>query len=252
MPTLSPWSKSFSAEQYNSAMRLSGYEPILGTALAKLALASDSIFEVGPGDGGLSHYLWPQQGRYQAVEIDPHMVCTIRQRLNTYPQIESNVIEGDWESINWQTISTVDTGFAANTYGLTDGAANLWKKFRNICRARIIWIVPAQKGPRSWCLSGIFPPEIHGLSEKPGVETTLMELEGIAPMPSIEYFDWDFHQRFPTPEAAKIFIQDKISSIQESVWLPILESNLRPYDGEWIATAPKRSAMLTWNLSSIS
>jgi hypothetical protein len=251
MPAASPWSKSFSAEQYNSSMRLSGYEPILGTALAKLSLANDSIFEVGPGDGGLSRYLWPLQGRYQAVEIDPHMVRTIRERLITYPKIDSNVIEGDWESIDWQTIGAVDTGFAANTYGLTDGAANLWEKFRSTCRKRIIWIVPAQKGPRSWCLSGIFPPEIHGLSEKPGVETTLAELEHGAPIPGIQYFDWKFHQRFLSPEAAENFISDKMEGINPSLWTPILRENLQPYDGEWIATAPKRSAMLIWNFPTI-
>lgn len=250
MPRTAPWSKSFSAELYNQAMRISGYEPTIGPALAALSVAEDSILEIGPGDGGLSRYLWPDKASYQAIEIDPHMVRSLRQRLTKHPEINSRIIEGDWQSIDWQSIPAVDTGFAANTHGLTDGAATLWQQFRKICRKRIIWIVPAQKAPRSWCLAGIFPQKIHGLPEKPGVETTFEKLEGIAPKPLVQTFDWQFQQQFPSREAAKTFIQDKLESCEESAWLPFLEENLKPSNGGWIASAPKRSALLIWDLES--
>ncbi len=249
MVLASIWSSRFSAPLYVEAMRLSDYEGKVGLALFELRREGDSILEVGAGDGGLSQHLWPARGAYVAVEIDVEMVELLRRRLaNRAGGLASKVLEGDWRKMDWGALGPVDTGFAANTAGLVEGAVELWQRFRMVCRERIIWVVPAQRGPRSWCLSGLFPADVHGLSERPGVEIALEALASVAPEPQLRSFDWSFRQRFASPEAARRFVADKLEGVEAERWWPILEGNLKQDELGWIASAPKRSALLVWDL----
>ena len=59
---------------------------------------TDTIVEVGPGGGALTRSLVKLAGKVIAIEIDPHLVLSLRLRLRDYPNL--SIITQDARSVN--------------------------------------------------------------------------------------------------------------------------------------------------------
>lgn len=87
----------------------------------------DSVLEVGPGLGSLTHFILEKTNKYKAVDIDNRMICFLK---NTYPEIKNNFINNDIRKENVEGCNKVISNLPYNI--TTETIAYLLKNSKNI------------------------------------------------------------------------------------------------------------------------
>ncbi len=235
------------AAAFASIQATGDYLTVVGEALAGRLGSCPSLLDIGAGTGALGARLVAPRGWHLCVEPSGWMA----KRLATDPpaHLRRTVITCRWDKLGNQALEA-DTVLCANIPGVVDGAASLWSAVRHRARRRIIWVAPAQAGPRGWCLAGFLPADLHRADTRPGVELTCAALAGVAPTPAITMVDWTWRHRFASRRDAVAWLRHRIPEADDPQRLASLEAHcarhLRPVPGGVPAEAPKRSAILVW------
>ena len=77
-------------------------------------------------------------------------------------------------------------------------------------RRTVIWVVPAQHGPRGMCFAGCLPAAWHGEDETPGVDIVLRGLAPSARPHAIAVAEWTFSGIVADVEALAIYLADRL------------------------------------------
>jgi hypothetical protein len=244
------WSDA-EAEFYAEGMARSNYVERVGSTLRERVGTAASLLDVGAGDGSLGAVLLQPGLRWVAVE--PNAALRRRLALNAARAgAQLTLIDGLWHSAAAWNTRACDVVLCANIPGLVDSPRALFASIAPFARRTIAWIVPAQAGPRTFCLSGCLPAELHGSDETPGVEIALGQLgDDLAPTERTT-IAWEFRYPFADLAAAIDHFRDRLAvtpgTVPDRRLQSSLEQRLEWRDGVAWAHAPKVSALLVWHI----
>src|SRR5262249_43251247 len=142
-----------------------------------------------------------RHARWTAIEPNRFMQSEVRRRGAAEPGWRIAVLGCRWQDAAPAALAGHAVALCANIPGLTDDPVPLLARMRAVAD-RVAWVVPAQAGPRRFCLSGLLPPALHGEDETPGHVLTLAALGRQAPR-SMALVDWTFRCRFDGVESAR-------------------------------------------------
>jgi len=180
LPNLPVWPDR-EAHLYARALDRLGYATACRTALSEGLAAPASLIDVGAGAG---HPL--------ATWLPPGTAWTAHPGLRP--------LNADWQHLPEMAVH--EAAFAANIGATLTAPLALLRALRAHATRAVARIVPAQRGPRRWCLSGALPAGLHGEDEAPAVADVLAALGDDAP-DRVRPFGWTFRTqtlRSPDPE----------------------------------------------------
>lgn len=234
---------------YSEHLAASNYvERVGGRLLAELGPQQD-LLDIGAGSGILGRHLLAPGAQWTAVEPNAYMRGCIQRLAAQAPSVELNLHNSLWQDLGKLDLVPADTLLCANI-PVADGQAETFlQQIRPLAKRTLVWNLPAQEGPRTYCLSGFLPAQLHRSDMTPGYQLTLDELSPGAQPNHILFTDWAFSTLFATPEAALMHFREKLGALDGAA-LGLLERHLQDHlqatPGGWLASAPKRAASLIW------
>ncbi|MBS7792316.1 hypothetical protein KTR66_20125 [Roseococcus sp. SDR] len=239
------------ARFYAQALDRSDYGQAVAQALGDARPAS--LLDIGAGAG---HPVAPwlhHDARWTAIEPSRYLRARLG-RLARREQRAMSVHDATWEMLPQLGLARHDWVWAANIGATQSHPHALLRHMRALARQRVIWLVPAQPGPRRWCLSGALPAHLHGESERPGMEFVLDALGHAAAPTRILTAPWTFRARFADVAAATEHCAMQLAlppgAACRATIHDVLASHAKPLpDGGIEVAAPKLSALLIWDLA---
>jgi hypothetical protein len=237
------------ARFYAEALDHSDYGAALATALR--GETPGSLLDIGAGAGHPVAPWLPSDARWTALEPNRYLRARLgRMRRAGRPNLRP--LDARWEALPALSLAQHQWAFAANIGAtLTDPRA-LLGRMRVLARERVAWVVPAQHGPRRWCLAGALPAALHGEDETPALHRVLAALGSEAP-DDIRLAPWTFRACFVGLDAAFVHCATQLALPPGATCRDALAATLaataRPLPrGGLELAAPKVSALLIWNL----
>ncbi|MDQ2079819.1 hypothetical protein RA307_06470 [Xanthobacteraceae bacterium Astr-EGSB] len=171
--------------------------------LHALSSAGD-LLDVGAGGGQLGEAIRTSGHRWTAVEPSPSMRARLA-ALDDGPDI----LACGWNEAPIATKSH-DTVLAANIAAPFGQASAFLDRCRAWARRTVVWVVPAQHGPRGLVLAGALPAVWHGEDETPGVDSVLAAL-GAADQPhELTRVDWTFRLTVDDLDRLATYLADRL------------------------------------------
>jgi hypothetical protein len=237
------------ARFHAQALAQSDYVAAIGGALRVALGPCPSLLDIGAGCGALGAALLDRTARWTAIEPNRFMQSEVRRRSALEPGWHVSVLGCRWQDAAPAAWAGHAVALCANIPGLTDDPAPLLARGRAVADT-VAWVVPAQAGPRRFCLSGLLPAALHGEDAVPGHALTLAALGPRQAPRSLALVDWTFRCRFDAVESARTRLAaaygqptwDRIGSALDAT----LRAVLKPTDDGLIAEVPKRSALMLW------
>lgn len=140
--------------------------PLLRAAVPRIG----DLLDVGAGGGQLGQAVRDPLAAWIAIE--PNMGMQQRLRALVPPP---HLLPVGWQQADLSA-GSADTVLAANIAAPLTDAGVFLRQCRTWARNNVIWLVPAQRGPRGLCLAGCLPPAWHGEDETPGIDVVLRNL----------------------------------------------------------------------------
>ncbi|ACL56320.1 class I SAM-dependent methyltransferase [Methylobacterium nodulans] len=218
--------------------------PLLRAAVPQVG----DLLDVGAGGGQLGHALRDRAAAWTVIEPAPAMQRRLR-ALAPPPQLHP---------LGWREADLpdgcADTVLAANMPApLTDAAAFLIR-CRRWARRTIVWLVPAQQGPRGLCLAGCLPREWHGEDETPGVDIVLRRLPPGERPAIATRVDWTFSAIVPDFAPMAAYLAERLGWAPGDPRRPALRRHLKAQaiavPGGHRLSVPRTSAILVWRKDS--
>jgi SAM-dependent methyltransferase len=235
-------------ELYAAGIDGSDYVAKLALLLRAAVSRIGDLLDIGAGGGQLGQAIRNPSASWIAVEP----AAAMQQRLRTLIP-PPRLIEADWRRADLPP-ACADTVLAANMPAPLTDAAEFLARCRYWARRSVVWVVPAQNGPRGLCLAGCLPRTWHGEDETPGVEIVL---RGLPPRdrPAIAArADWTFS--VVTPDLARLsaYLADRLHWPPDDPRRPEIHDHLAaqavPVDGGLRLSVPRASALLVWRHDS--
>lgn len=211
---------------------------------------AQSLIDIGAGAGQLGAALCGPRSTWLALEPDSGMCARLEARQKPKPV----VVNAGWEGLPGYSLEPQDMSLAANIAAPLTDARAFFQMLRPLTRRAMVWVVPAQHGPRGMCLAACLDPDWHGEDERPGYELTLDAL-GRSDAPSqILFADWTFQAQFPSLDGAVMHFVRALKWEADDPRVHSLRGRLTQQassaNGSVTLCAPKRSAILIWSLNS--
>jgi hypothetical protein len=234
-------------EIYAAGIDQSDYVQRIHPLIARLLDPADDLLDVGAGGGQLGRALQPLAARWHAIEPSPVM----RHRLNRHFPPPATLIGSRWEDLPLDA-TLCDVLLAANVAAPLVDTARFLDACRAWARRAIVWVVPAQHGPRGLCLAGCLPREWHGEDETPGIDLVLGALPPARRPDTVEYADWTFRSVVPDLAALAHYLAGRLAWPDDDPRRAPLLSHLQAsacadQHGHRL-DVPRRSAILHWSL----
>lgn len=237
------------ARFHAAALAQSDYVAHVGGALRAMLGACPLLLDIGAGCGSLGASLLAETARWTAIEPNVFMQSEIRRRGAARSGWRAEVLGCRWQDAPPGAFADHAVALCANIPGLTDDPLPLLARTR-ASAPRVAWVVPAQAGPRRFCLSGLLPATLHGEDETPGHSLTLAAL-GAADAPrTVTLVDWTFRCAIDSVEALRRRLAE---SYGQPAWDAAgsaldraLRDSVRETPEGLIAAVPKRSALMLW------
>ncbi len=239
-----PWSHDLGLMLYAHGIDHSDYVARVAPRLRALG-AVGTLLDVGAGAGQLGAALVDREGDWRALEPSRSMAALLRLR---HPHL---VIDSDpWEQASLDL--KADTVLAANIGAPLQAPSRFLDWCRARARRRIIWVVPAQHGPRGLCLAGLLPPLWHGEDMIPGVEHVMAGLPA-AHAPRLRYdVAWTFNVVVDDVEALGSWLAHRLGWAADDDRRPDLVARLADQAATsscgYRLSVPKVSAVLVWDV----
>lgn len=214
--------------------------PLIRAAVPRIG----DLLDIGAGGGQLGQALRDPAAAWTAVEPAPAM----RRRLGALVPPPALHPVGWREAILPENCA--DTVLAANMPAPLTGATEFLARCRLWARRAIVWLVPAQNGPRGLCLAGCLPREWHGEDEIPGIDLVLASLRP-ADRPAIAArADWTFSAVTPDLPRLAAYLCDRLAWSPDDPRRPALHRRLAEQavavPGGHRLSVPRSSAILVW------
>jgi hypothetical protein len=115
-------------------------------------------------------------------------------------------------------------------------------------RRTVIWVVPAQHGPRGMCFAGCLPASWHGEDETPGVDVVLRALAPSAQPHSVAIGEWTFSGIVADVAELANYLADRLGwpDSRRPDMSAHLTRQAKPDAGGYRLEIPRRSAVLVW------
>ncbi|MDB5411824.1 MAG: Methyltransferase type 11 [Rubritepida sp.] len=239
------------ARFYAQGMDRSDYGAQAAAALLAALGRPASLLDLGAGAGHPARGWVPSDSPWFAVEPNRYLRARLG-RLSRTSHPALHPLNAVWQEL--PPLPPVDVAFCANIPGTLEAPEALLGLMRFAATRAVAWIVPAQRGPKRWCLSGALPTSLHGEEERPAVAGVLAAL-GPKRQPSRSaIFPWSFAARFASPTEAFAHCAAQLDlppgDPRRAALADHLAQALRPLpEGGFELTAPKLSALLIWNLA---
>ncbi|MDP3410391.1 hypothetical protein [Bosea sp. (in: a-proteobacteria)] len=231
---------------YASAIDTSDYVARVAPLIRQLVPDTGDLIDIGAGAGQLGGALVDRGRRWTAIEPAPVMQA----RLQALPNPPALIPLG-WDDPGL-VCAPAATVLAATMPGYLADPAAFLAFCRSLARHAIIWVVPAQRGPRGLILAGCLPSAWHGEDETPAIDLILPQLRGDRPSVLAET-DWTFSLVTRDLPGLGRYLADRLG------WLPDdprradliadLASQAETVPGGLCLSVHRRSAILVWNLS---
>jgi len=169
--------------------------------------STDTILEIGPGTGNLTMLLLDAAKKVIAIELDPRMVAQLIKRVGVSPyQNKLQLIQGD---VLKQKLPFFDLCVANIPYQISSPIVFKLLSHRPLFRAAILLIqrefamrLIAKPGTEFYCRLSVNVQllskveHIMKVSKKnfvppPKVESSVVRIEPIHPLPKINFMEWD-------------------------------------------------------------
>jgi hypothetical protein len=233
-------------ELYASAIDTSDYVSRVAPRVRRLVPAVGKLLDVGAGGGQLGASLQDRRLPWTAIEPSPAMRARLA-RLHVPP----HVIARRWEEA-WIARESHDTVLAATMPAQFDHTAAFLARCRTWARRTVIWVVPAQAGPRGLCFAGCLPGEWHREDETPGIDLVLRNLGDRGPQ-DIAFVDWTFSGVVKDLPRLAAWLADRLGwpadDRRRSRLLVHLEAQARPDAAGLRLDIPRKSAVLVWRVA---
>jgi hypothetical protein len=240
------------ARFFADGLRQSDYGNRVGGALCSLLGKVSSLLDIGAGSGVLGQRLTGNHGRWIALGPKNDRGGILEHYASSSPE-RIGVIRDLWKNLTVSPEWAHEVVLAANTPGPWDDPRRFLRTLRPLAQRVLCWVVPAQQGPRHRCLSGFLPPELHGEDGRPGVELILERFSPDERPDEVRFVTWTFRYCFADFTAAERHFRDCLGVDRDAHPLARqlrthLEKNLTTTPDGLLASAPKRSALLLWNV----
>lgn len=239
------------ARFYAQGMDRSDYGTQASAALLAALGRPASLLDLGAGAGHPALGWVAPETPWFAVEPSRYLRARLG-RLSRTTHRGLRPIDALWQEL--PPVPPVEVALAANTSGPQEAPEELLGLMRFCATRAVAWIVPAQRGPKRWCLSGALPAHLHREDERPTVASILAAL-GPQHQPSRSaLFPWSFSACFETREAAFAHCAMQLRLAAQDERRDALAEHLRVAlkplpDGGFELSAPKLSALLIWDLA---
>lgn len=234
-------------ELYAAGIDTSDYVARVAPLVARAVGPIGDLLDVGAGGGQLGAALREPARRWTAIEPAPAM----QRRLRLRPE-PPQLIACGWEAAQPRRHGH-GTVLAANMVGPLSAPSRFLAACRAWASRTIVWVVPAQNGPRGLCLAGCLPPEWHGEDETPGVEIVLAGLAAYERPRLAGQVDWTFSLVVPDVPRIAAYLADRLAWSAADPRRLALEERLRsaavPVAGGFRLDVPRRSAILVWSFT---
>ena len=169
--------------------------------------STDTILEIGPGTGNLTMLLLDVAKKIIAIELDPRMVAQLTKRVGVSPyQNKLQLIQGD---VLKQKLPFFDLCVANIPYQISSPIVFKLLSHRPLFRAAVLLIqrefamrLIAKPGTEFYCRLSVNVQllskvdHIMKVSKKnfvppPKVESSVVRIEPIHPLPKINFLEWD-------------------------------------------------------------
>jgi hypothetical protein len=234
---------------YAQGIDRSDYVAAVAPRVRSVIGEANGLLDIGAGGGQLGAALCGAFAQWVALEPDAQMRARLARRVTPKPV----VVDAGWECVGGLNLASQDVTLAANIGATLTAPVALYNALKPLSRSAMVWIVPAQKGPRGMCLAACLEPAWHGEAMQPGHEITLAALGARAPQ-SIAFADWTFRCVFPSLAHAQAHFLRGLQWCADDPRLPALRARLeaqavRLPDGVMLS-AHKTSAILIWTCAS--
>jgi hypothetical protein len=238
------------ARFYATALDRSDYGGAVARALGPVA--PESLLDIGAGAGHPVAPWLPRTSRWTAIEPNRYLRARLG-RLARREQRPLTVRDATWEALPALDLPRHAWAWAANIGATQTHPHALLRRMRGLARERVVWLVPAQRGPRRWCLAGALPARLHGESERPGVEHVLDALGPSEAPDRVLSAAWTFRARFADMASAVAHCCTQLAlpddaACREAVAEVLNHTAARLPCGGVELAAPKLSALLIWEL----
>lgn len=237
-------------ELYARGIDGSDFVATVGRHLQGLPDLGGRLLDVGAGAGQLTSCLVPWIIDWTALEPDAGM----RSRLRALPQPPTSVLANGWEDHDARA-PDYDCVLASNIAAPLAEPKRFLEWCRGHARRTVIWVVPAQHGPRGLCLAGCLPAQWHGEDETPGVRIVMSALaEEDSPQES-RLISWTFSLMVDDLEEIAHYLAERLHWAPDDVRRPCLLHRLRQQarsqGGRFILDVPRISAVLVWRMTYV-
>lgn len=203
------------------------------------------MLDVGAGDGRFARTLTHRGAGVDAVEPCAAMRRRLVARLGCARRLRLH--DCSWERL---PPGRFDLGFAANIGAFKSDPLGLHARMRARCR-RIVWVVPAQSGPSSFCLSGLAARHLPDGDAPPLYLGVLRRLGARRAPARVILREWTFVRRFGSLQAAETAMTGWISAAGGRAGTEevkrLVAAHTRPASGGGVTlSCPKASAILIW------
>ena len=234
---------------YAEHLAASDYLTTVGETLRRLVGATDHLIDVGAGSGLLGRSLLNDGGHWRAFEPNAYMRGCIQTLAAQSPSVRLNLHADLWQDIPTLMLPPADVVLCANIPVDSGQAVAFVEATRPLAKRALVWNLPAQQGPRTYCLSGFLPPSLHGSDCTPGYLLALEELGERLRPDSVHFTRWHFSTVFPTYANALAHFLEKLPPLgveRREELEAYLEVNLEKVNNGLVARAPKVAASLVW------
>jgi hypothetical protein len=230
-------------EIYAAAIDTSDYAEPLAAAVRRSVPSVGDLLDIGAGGGQLGGELRVFGRRWTAVEPNPNMQARLA-RLDQPPR----VIRCGWEAAELST-NGHDTVLAASIAAPLEVPDAFLTRCLAWTRRAVVWIVPAQRGPRGVVFAGRLPAEWHGEDETPGIERLPADRQPRV----VTATERTFSGVFADLDRLASYIADRLGWAQPDLRWPHmtahLKSRAKPHPAGYLPEIPGKSAVLVWGES---
>jgi hypothetical protein len=233
-------------ELYASAIDSSDYVSRVAPQVRWLVPDIGKLLDVGAGGGQLGAALRDRERPWTAIEPSPVMRARL-QRLHVPP----TVVAASWEEARLARQSH-DTVLAATMPAFFDHTERFLARCREWARRTVVWIVPAQAGPRGLVFAGCLPSDWHREDETPGIDLVRENLGASRP-DEITFVDWTFSGVVQNLPRLAAYLADRLdwppADERRPRLLAHLQSKARPDAAGLRLDIARKSAVLVWRVA---
>jgi hypothetical protein len=229
-------------ELYAAAIDTSDYVARVAPLIRQGVGEIGDLLDIGAGGGQLGRALRAPDRCWTAIEPSARM----RARLAHLDQ-GPHVLAGGWDGADLPAAAH-DTVLAANIAAPLEETSAFLSRCLAWTRRAVVWVVPAQHGPRGMCFAGCLPAEWHGEDETPGIDIVLRALAPSAQPTSVALAHWTFSGVVPDIERLASYLADRLGwpeSRRPDLMAHLARQATRDPRG-WRLDIPRKSAVLVW------